>query len=166
MSYFETYNETARLLAPYLGLRPTQIFPMSLESAPFLFSVWFGFVTICYVFVSNSIKDHAGENTGSKCRKDNTLKNLRNLIFLENARLAKKTSGKDSHCLCERDARGGGVDIGGIEGQGVRGNWCFLNPPFAKVFECAGADKFNHVYQFLAVLVVHEDLVGRSVDRN
>ena len=96
MSYFGTYNETAWLLAPYLGLRPTQIFPISLESAPFLFSVWFGFVTICYVIVNNSINDHADENMGSQRRKDKTLKNLRTLIFLENARLTKEKPGKDS----------------------------------------------------------------------
>ena len=46
-------HETAWALAPYLGLRPTQIFPISLESAPFLFSVWFVLkTTIRIIFIT------------------------------------------------------------------------------------------------------------------
>lgn len=91
MSFFVKFNQTAYLLAPYLGLRPTQIFPISLESAPFLFSIWFGLCTFCYYgFIKDTINVHKDDNFGKKRRRDETFKNMRNLVFLENARLAKQ----------------------------------------------------------------------------
>ena len=96
MSHFDTLNEIALFLAPYLGLRPTQIFPFSSESAPFIFSVWLVLVSICYFgFVREGPGPNAIVTEAKKQDKQSVLKKLECLVFLENTRLAQQsTAGK------------------------------------------------------------------------
>ena len=88
MTTIDFLNETAWACAPYLRLRPTQLFPITMESAPFISSVWLVLASICYfAFVREG--PNAVISRANNQQKNRVLKKIECLIFLENARLAK-----------------------------------------------------------------------------
>jgi len=90
-------ERVAENTAPLLFLRPTQMWPVSLESAPFLVVLWLCLVISLSRFFTTK-KDSAHE-AAKKKRYDTKMKTLKNLIFMEEARLAneeRKTQAKSS----------------------------------------------------------------------
>ena len=81
-------EKVAEFTAPFLFLRPTQIWPISLESAPFLAVLWLCLViTLSRFFTA---KKDAAHEAAKKKRYDTKMKTLKNLIFQEETRLANE----------------------------------------------------------------------------
>jgi len=87
MSFLQSIAEYS---APFLFLRPTQMWPVSVESAPFLTILWLCLVIALSRFFTTT-KDAAHE-IANKNRYDTKMKTLKNLIFMEETRLANKNN--------------------------------------------------------------------------
>ena len=86
-------QNVAEYTAPFLFLRPTQMWPISFESAPFLVTLWMCLVIILSRFFVTK-KDSAHERAKKK-RYDTKMKTLKNLIFMEETRLANEEKKRD-----------------------------------------------------------------------
>jgi len=81
-------ENTAEYVAPFLYLHPTQMWPISLESAPFLIILWLCLIIALSRFFTTK-KDSAHEAVKKK-RYDAKMKALKNLILMEERRLANE----------------------------------------------------------------------------
>ena len=87
--YLAFVDDIVAVLAPYLGLRPSQIWPISTESAPTILSFWLVFASIYYFCFLREGSDPVYA-AAQKKRSEIRSKKLCNMIFLENERLEKK----------------------------------------------------------------------------
>ena len=96
-------QNAAEYIAPFLFLRPTQMWPISFESAPFLFTLWLCLViTLSRFFV---VKKDSAHERAKKKRYDTKMKTLKNLIFMEETRLANEEKKEDKEaCKTEKSA--------------------------------------------------------------
>jgi ABC-type multidrug transport system fused ATPase/permease subunit len=76
-------------IAALLGLRPTQLWPVSQESAPFLTGMWVVLITVLYLTCFRDKKNLFYE-AALKQRREKKMTALKNLLFLEERRLAKQ----------------------------------------------------------------------------
>ena len=81
-------------VAPLIFLQPSQMWPISTESAPFLIGLWLCLVTALLSVIFAKHKNFALERA-RKIRYDTKIKTLKNLVYLEERRLANKTSCKE-----------------------------------------------------------------------
>mmetsp|Transcript_4476 Transcript_4476/g.4951 ORF Transcript_4476/g.4951 Transcript_4476/m.4951 type:complete len:112 (+) Transcript_4476:688-1023(+) len=88
MSFFESVVLHA---APLCFLRPTQMWPVSAESAPFLIGLWVCLITAVFSSFFNRDINTTIERRKEK-RYDIKVKTLRNLIYMEEKRLANEES--------------------------------------------------------------------------
>lgn len=101
-------DRVAEQVAPWLCLQPSQLWPISSQSAPFLVALWLCLATIMLALILNKNKNSALERA-KKIRYDTKIKTLKNLVLMEDRRLAHKT--KD----VETDKKEHGLDEMSIE---------------------------------------------------
>lgn len=86
--------ETASIfLAPKIGLKPEQIWPVSKTSAPFLISLWAILVTSIYRLLFLETKN-VSYNEALRRRRKHKKQALRNLIYFEETRLVRSRNSK------------------------------------------------------------------------
>jgi len=81
-------HAAAGTIAPYLGLEATQIWPPSEESAPFIVSLWMVLITYLYTMFVREDRNAAFDKF-IKQRRETKMTNIKNMVVMENARLAK-----------------------------------------------------------------------------
>jgi len=80
--------EVIQTVAPYFGLRTSQVWPISYDSAPFLISLWIAIVTTIYLKFFREEKNELFQEALEKRREDK-MKTLKNIVLLEERRLGK-----------------------------------------------------------------------------
>lgn len=82
-------------MSPYLFLQPTQIWPPSQDSAPFIVSLWVILISFLYTTFFREDRCAVFEELRKK-RCEAKMTTIKNMVFLENARLGKLATQKNA----------------------------------------------------------------------